>query len=225
MFYIPASFCKTYFGDNFIIAGDGTVTYGGKTLKSFLSDNVPYVNAVDLCNQLGLGYFEDTSRNLFIILASDSAIDTNTDSKYLDRLIGFLKDSSYEPTVTIEKTRSVVSYSDPSTNLYLWSPSIVKYNGVIYVSNDVSCKYTQVSVSRDNGKTWENAGKVDGMWWATIFENGGKLYLIGRIKEVGGELIGISMSTDGGKTWSEITPQQGIIHYNSSSVHCARRRL
>lgn len=92
---------------------------------------------------------------------------------------------------------------------------------------DISCLYTEIFRSEDEGKTWNYVGKVEGMWWATIFENNGELYLIGRytsggISGSGPHYIGVTKSTDGGVTWSDIDATKGGISYDGGrGVHCA----
>lgn len=101
----------------------------------------------------------------------------------------------------------------------------MRCGNTLYASRDVSCDRTEVFASEDNGETWEYRGQVKNLWWATIFAHKGELYLIGRYDTLGfsrgGEhYIGVTKSTDGGRTWTEITAEQGGVSYYGYAVHC-----
>ncbi len=108
---------------------------------------------------------------------------------------------------------SEVKYQDPFTQIYLGSPSILRLsNGNILVTNDYfgpkgyrdaqkRSNRTSVHLSIDNGGTWRQIADIDGMYWGSLFEHKGAIYLIGNGSAMGN--ISILKSTTGGFTWSK----------------------
>ncbi|MGM9682088.1 MAG: hypothetical protein ACI3XQ_00665, partial [Eubacteriales bacterium] len=135
-----------------------------------------------------------------------------TNRQYCDRMLGFFC-SEYipEPGVNTEQSRRVIEYIeypqyvlDFKTNEYqtTYSPSIVvvKENGssVYYVSYEISTvidyeelsTYTVVKRSDDGGDTWSVViEKIPDLRWSSIFENKGKIYLLGSDLNTGAAII------------------------------------
>lgn len=107
---------------------------------------------------------------------------------------------------------SEVKYQDPATKIYLGSPSLIKRpNGDILVTHDYfggglkkdhlgRSNKTSVYRSKDDGKTWKHLTDINGMYWATLFDYKGKIYLLGTTSANGS--IAIRRSNDEGKTWT-----------------------
>lgn len=216
---LAANLCERLFGT----IENGTLTIGDKTVTGTEKDGLYYFSAKAVCEAKGWKSFDSVKKDgMFFMLASDSTLDGEADAKLIERIVGFCVVGEDEPEVNVEQTRVVVAASNTKLGDYTYSPSITKIGDTLYASRDITCKYTDVFVSTDNGKTWKaTGGRVNGMFWATLFENKGDLYLIGRIStSVTG--VGITKSTDGGKTWSEITETQGLVNvFNGNAPHCA----
>ncbi len=218
-FYLTSSLAERMLGAK--ISGS-EATLSGKKITGTKKDAALYFPATELCDAAGKKYIDLSGEiGLFVILADDSTL-TAEDQVALNRLAVFCEETEYETKINMEQSRSVITYMHPRTGLYTWSPSITKIGDTLYASCDISCKYTLTFRSTDGGKTWTQMGKVDKMWWATIFTHNGELYLFGRHNAKDGSLyIGVTKSTDGGKTWSEITATQGGISYEGYGIHRA----
>lgn len=209
--YLPKNLCERYFG---------------AAVKQ-LSEVEGYFRAISVCDAMGWRYQDCLSEHgLFFMIAEDCMLDGGLDEKILFWLKLFCEERNEEPTIAVEQTRVVIAKSDTYAGDYTYSPSIVRAGASIYASRDISCRYTEVFRSDDEGATWEYAGRVDGLWWATIFEHEGDVYLIGRYTEGGlsgksPSYIGVTKSADGGKTWTEICSGQGSICYYGYEPHCA----
>lgn len=216
---LAANLCERIFGT----VENGTLTIGDKTVAGTEKDGRYYFSAKAVCDAKGWKYMDSVKDSgIFVMLASDSTLDGEADAKLLERMHEFCVVGEDEPTSNVEQTRVVIAASNTKLGDYTYSPSITKVGDVLYASRDISCKYTDVFVSTDDGKTWKpTGGRIDNMFWATIFENKGDLYLIGRISgSING--VGISKSTDGGKTWSKITETQGFLSvFGGNAPHCA----
>lgn len=132
---------------------------------------------------------------------------------------------------------SEVKYQDPSTKLYLGSPSILRLNKKeILVTHDYfgpnrprdnqgRSNRTSVYKSVNEGKTWKHLTDIDGMYWANLFEHKGKVYLLGTTSANGS--IAIRRTDDGGKTWTNPTsPSTGLLFAEGENgtaprYHCA----
>lgn len=106
------------------------------------------------------------------------------------------------PERSHNKTRVVVAQTDTNvTGTRFGDPSIaLRENGDIiatYIPYD-NRKGTEVHLSKDGGKTFENIAFVPDMGSATPFEVNGVLYLMG----IGDRVLKIVKSTDGGYTWT-----------------------
>ncbi len=212
---IPASLAGTVFGSLPDVAAK---TEGGKE----------YYPLKALCEKAGRKYIDRTKDSgLIVVLTDKSTVDPDNCDGYVKRLAEFCIETSFEPSNSVEQTRAPIFYINPSEKLFAYSPSITKIGDTLYASCDVSCYYTPTFRSDDNGKTWEQTGKVDGLWWATIFAHRGELYLVGRYTSggyfgaTGASYFGVTKSTDGGKTWSEINEKQGGVSYEGYGVHRA----
>lgn len=221
--YLPADFCQRYFGT----VDDNTLSVTDKEIKGKNKSNVFYFPAIDICNALGWSCIDQINENgMFLMLSDDADIDAKTDSVYILRMATFCEVDENEPKINVEQTRVVIAPSDKTKGEYTYSPSIVRCGSVLYASRDNMCLYTEIFCSEDDGTTWICKHRVYGLWWATIFECKGELYLIGRytaggIDASGPHYIGITKSTDGGVTWSEINSEIGGLTYESGfAVHC-----
>ena len=107
----------------------------------------------------------------------------------------------------MDVVKSQIDYSDPSTGVYIGSPSLVKLSdGTLLASDDdfgpnASNKTTKVFRSLDDGATWTQTATIDGQYWSTLFEHKGAVYLLGTNYSLGS--IAIRKSVDGGITWSD----------------------
>jgi len=99
-----------------------------------------------------------------------------------------------------------------NAGVYLGSPSILRVNttGRILISHDFfgrsTLNYTvQVLASDDGGCSFRLLSNVSGMYWASIFEHRGTVYLLGTATDnhplIASGVV-ISKSTDDGATWS-----------------------
>ncbi|MCK9223323.1 MAG: glycoside hydrolase [Limnochordia bacterium] len=117
---------------------------------------------------------------------------------------------------------SEVKWQDPDTKTYLGSPSLIRLNnGDILATHDYfgpdapkdtlgRSNMTSVYVSKDDGKTWEHSTDLVGIYWATLFEHHGNVYLLGNSSGMGG--IAIVCSQDGGSTWTEaVDDKSGLL--------------
>ncbi len=220
-FMLASNLCQRLFG----AVDGGSLKIGDKTVIGTEKDGYYYFSAKAICAVKGWKYIDSVKENkMFIMLAEDSTLDGKTDANLIERIEEFCVVGENEPTTNTEQTRVVIATSNTKIGNYTYSPSITKVGNTLYASRDISCLYTDVFVSNDDGKTWQpTGGRINDMFWATIFENKGELYLIGRISVKGSfEGVGISKSTDGGKTWSEITKTQGLVSvFGGNGPHCA----
>ena len=209
--YLPKNLCERYFG----------------TVVRELADVEGYYRAISICDAMGWKYQEWLSEyGMFLMIDKDGMPGGALDEKDMLLLASFCEERSNEPTIPVEQTRVVIAKSDTHAGDYTYSPSIVRAGASIYASRDISCRYTEIFRSDDGGVNWSYVGKVDGLWWATIFEHQGEIYLIGRYTEGGlyskkPSYIGITKSTDGGRTWTQICPGQGAVDYYGYEPHCA----
>lgn len=103
----------------------------------------------------------------------------------------------------------VIAHSPASSGVYLGSPAIAILAGGAYLakhdefgpgSTEKTAGVTHVYRSRDRGASWAPMARVEGMYWASLFEHRGAAYLLGTDKQDGRAVI--ARSTDGGETWS-----------------------
>lgn len=104
---------------------------------------------------------------------------------------------------------SEVNFSPASSRSYVGSPSIVVLPNGDYLATHSDfgggsgSNTTPVLRSRNGGVTWTPVedSPVSPMFWATVFEHQGDVYLMGSSGEYGNAVI--ARSTDNGETWSE----------------------
>jgi hypothetical protein len=100
----------------------------------------------------------------------------------------------------------VIDFEPASSRRYVGSPSIVVLPGGDYVaSHDLfgpgtSGDTTEVFVSRDQGRSWQQRATLRGQVWSTLFVHEGQLYLLGTDRFNGAVVI--RRSGDGGSTWT-----------------------
>lgn len=121
----------------------------------------------------------------------------------------------------------VVIHNSPAiTHEYVGSPSIVIMpDGTYVASHDYFGKKlsdTYVYVSRDRGNTWTQIAKLKSLTWATLFNRGKELYLIGVSPKAAigyGDFV-VRKSLDDGRSWTEpIDGTSGLIRHGF--YHCA----
>src|SRR5690606_10830330 len=107
---------------------------------------------------------------------------------------------------------STVKYQDPTSKIYLGSPSLVRLdNGNLLASHDYfgpnryrdtqgRSNRTTVYMSSDNGLSWQRLKDIDGVYWATLFKHSGAVYLLGT-SSANGSIV-ILKSSDKGRNWS-----------------------
>lgn len=120
----------------------------------------------------------------------------------------------------------VIHHSPSNSGRYVGSPSIVVMpDGTYIASHDYFGHFlsdTFVYRSDDKGLTWERISTLKTLTWATLFNKGKELYLIGirpRCTMGYGDFV-VCRSDDNGKTWT--TPQDentGLIR--KGFYHCA----
>ena len=185
-----------------------------------LNDGNEYYSIEKICIENNLKYIDLTKINGVFVLLSENSTITKKDEAYISRLRDFCKDDKFEPKINVEQTRKVIKYSDVKSGKYAYSPSIVNVGGILYASHDENGKKTLVFQSTDKGESWQERGVVEGLFWATLFEHKGDIYLIGTYIHPTHRLA-VTKSTDGGLTWSEIREGQGAISYFDRTTHGA----
>jgi hypothetical protein len=78
---------------------------------------------------------------------------------------------------------------------------------------------TRVFRSRDRGRSWRQLCEIRGLYWASLFEHRGALYLMGTDGPYG-RLV-IRRSTDGGASWSEPRDGRSGVILDDARYHCA----
>lgn len=103
----------------------------------------------------------------------------------------------------------VIHHSPADSGIYLGSPGIVQLPNGDYLakcdefgpkSTEQTDAITHVFRSKDKGKSWAHLKAVHGIYWATIFEHAGAVYLMGPEHHFG--RVVIMQSTDAGESWS-----------------------
>lgn len=201
--YIPEAFALSYF-----------------ELDAVPADDDGYVELNALCDQQGYTLYYSFSEKLAIITPADVAgfsgddelSEGYTNLQYRNRMIAFFNNPMQpEPENNTEQSRTVV-YTSEELGQYVYSPSICVLDEVLYASCDIKSEYTLVFRSRDQGETWEQIGKIDGLRCATLFAYEGNLYLLGLFITTAKDSMGICGTrslTDGAVVWSAV-----------STIHC-----
>lgn len=121
----------------------------------------------------------------------------------------------------------IVAHSDPTTSVYLGSPSIVILpNGNYIATHDYfgpgvkgGANKTAVYQSTDEGETWQSVNELEGSYWSNLFVIKDALYLMGTSQEYG-DLV-IRKSEDGGKSWSTAKDKEHGLLRDDFQYHTA----
>lgn len=203
-FLIPESAAKAYFPVREHIS---TVELNGRS----------YLSLQQLCEANGKFLLE--YGDVAMVLSSADKFQKDTDAPLLDRIALFFE----SPSATLEfseweLSRTVVSQKGDLKGAIRGcaSPSIAKIGNTIYASMDSNARQVYVFASEDNGKSYDFRSKIDNFKFASLFTLNNELYLLG--VEVDGDVgryAAITKSTDGGRTWSKITPNSGRLPQSS----------
>ncbi len=156
---------------------------------------------------------------LFVSIFAKAVIDTNKVE---------LDGRNYSATPAIGQTPPgvVIHNSLTTTHNYIGSPSIVIMpDGTYIASHDYFgnlVSYTTIYNSMDRGKTWTKLSEIPVCTWATLFNRGEELYLIGIAPNSGswyGHYV-IHKSLDGGNSWTSPT-DENTGKLKSGYYHCA----
>ncbi len=121
----------------------------------------------------------------------------------------------------------VIDHSPQSSGKYIGSPSIAVLRDGRYVATHdffgpnaghERRATTRVFRSSDKGAHWTHIADISGMFWATLFEHRGALYLIGTDRQNGNTII--RRSSDAGLTWTEPYDQNSGLLLRGE-YHCA----
>ncbi len=122
----------------------------------------------------------------------------------------------------------VVTYSAPSSGLYMGSPSLAILPDGSYVashdffgpnSKEADDSKSRIFRSTDKGKTWKLIATLEKQFWSNLFVHKGALYILGTNNQHGQMII--RRSDDGGATWTEpVDEKSGLLH-NDGHYHCA----
>jgi len=114
---------------------------------------------------------------------------------------------------------TIIAYSDPSTEVYLGSPSIAILPDGSYVAshdhfgsgiNVDSSTLTSVYKSVDHGNNWEKVSDIRNLFWSNLFVLNDDLYNFGMTCRYGQMVI--RKSTDGGNTWTDpVDTKSGLL--------------
>lgn len=104
---------------------------------------------------------------------------------------------------------TVIAHSPAASRIYIGSAGIVRLTDGTYLakhdefgegSTEYTSAITRVYRSTDRGHTWRPIATVDGLFWSSIFEHRGNVYMIGTHHHHG-ELL-VYKSHDAGHTWT-----------------------
>lgn len=122
----------------------------------------------------------------------------------------------------------VINHIPSSSGVYVGSPGIAVLPDGQYLakhdefgpqSTERDVAVTQVFRSADHGAAWSHLATVKGMYWASIFNMGADVYLMGTSRNHGSAVI--SRSTDGGKTWTIPKDRSCGLLLDDARYHCA----
>jgi hypothetical protein len=117
-----------------------------------------------------------------------------------------------EPSPQVPGT--IIAHSPASSGIYIGSAGIVRLSGGEYLakhdefgpgSTEHVSAITRVYHSVDHGSSWKQIAKIDGLFWSSIFEHRGRVYMIGTHHHHGALVV--YMSHDQGNTWT--SPNNG----------------
>ncbi|MBQ7348202.1 MAG: hypothetical protein IJW55_09605 [Clostridia bacterium] len=206
-FLIPVGTASKYFAVTNTVSA---VTVQGKSYQSLQQ----------LCQANGKSLLE--YQNMAVIMSASDTFQANADKTLLDRLVTFFTEPAATTVFTAtELSRTVIAKTgDLGTIGHCASPSILSVGGTLYASMDSNAKEVYVFASTDGGESFSFLSKINNFKFATLFSLNGDLYLLGVEVDGSKRYAAITKSTDGGKTWSEITAQQGRLP-QSSDGHAA----
>ena len=127
-----------------------------------------------------------------------------------------------EPVPAFDRVPGVViAHSPKSTRVYLGSAGIAKLSDGSYLakhdefgpgSTEKTNAVTKVYRSTNRGETWELISRVEGQFWANLFEHQGAVYMMGTTASHRSGHATIRRSLDGGRTWTEPKgPDSGLL--------------
>ena len=136
-----------------------------------------------------------------------------------------------EPAAAMDRVPGVViAHSPKSTRVFLGSAGIAKLSDGSYLakhdefgpgSTEKTNAVTKVYRSANQGETWELISRVEGQFWANIFEHQGAVYMMGTTASHRSGHATIRRSLDGGRTWTEPKgPDSGLL-FTDISYHTA----
>lgn len=213
--YLPGDLVGRLFGET-----DGQkAAVGGKTVDGSIIDGNAYFAADSIAEAAGMK-LTGFDGGVYIMSAGNTKFSAD-DEEYVNRLAEFCCDGANDPRINVETTRKVVAYTGADSGVYAYSPCILKVGSTFYASYDVNCQYTVIMKSTDGGESWTQTASIGLLYWATLFEHNGDIYVIGTYNGAGSAHIGISRSSDGGFTWTEMTVERGAINYYGLTTHGA----
>ena len=119
----------------------------------------------------------------------------------------------------------VIDHQEASTRQYIGSPSIVIAPNGDYVathdffgpgSSSTTSAESRAFISEDRGATWKQTASFQEQFWANLFVEKGRIYLMGTSAEYG--RIVIRTSDDNGRSWSSVHYLTEDSGYHTSSV-------
>jgi len=114
-----------------------------------------------------------------------------------------------DPAAPVEVPGVVVAHSPAKTGIYIGSAGIVRLtDGTLLAKHDEfgpnstehTSAITRVFCSRDRGQSWREISKIDGLFWSTILEHRGAVYMVGTHHHHGPLVV--CRSNDGGAAWT-----------------------
>ncbi len=175
-------------------------------------DGKQYFELASLCAANGktlLSY-----NGLHVAMDAASSLDPAADAALLDRVLRLFDEHIVtdivcgESRVAVSETGKTYTYGQLSgTVKYCSGPSITTQGDSIFLSMDTNGGKVFVFESTDGGKSFAFRSLLEDFHFASIFSHNGALYLIGCYTDTNGagDHIGITKSTDGGKSWSAFT--------------------
>jgi hypothetical protein len=122
----------------------------------------------------------------------------------------------------------VVTHSPSASGIYLGSAGIAVLPDGAYLTKcdefgpgttEHEFAVSRVYRSDDQGTTWRQTARINGLFWANVFVHEEVAYLMGTTRHHG--LIVIMRSDDGGFTWTEPTDEQHGLLTTSGEYHTA----
>ena len=219
--YIPAAAARHFDTTD----GVASITVGGTS----------YLDLEALCDANGKTLL--TVGKLSMAMDADTRFDKTVHAGALDRLARLFEEhtvttiSAAETRAVVSESKSVYTYGELSATIgYCSCPSIAKLGSSVFVSMDAGGSRVIVFESTDGGNTFAFRAIIPEFHFGTIFELDGALYILGAY--TGSEEedeVGITKSTDHGKTWSPVTHFKGAeildAHTTSNTVLIANGRI